>query len=122
MTNMKSRTAAVMLLVAVGGWIGVARAHHFNGACAFELNALEAAIGDGMFLGRNASTDQSNLLAKLEAAAAKVRLNKYDDAVDKLQNISDTATALADAPKQKLEDASRINSAVVTAIGCVSGL
>jgi hypothetical protein len=75
-----------------------------------------------MFLGRNASTDQSNLLAKLEAAAAKVRLNKYDDAVDKLQNISDTATALADAPKQKLDDASRINSAVVTAIGCVSGL
>ena len=122
MTNMKSRTAAVMLLVAVGGWTGVAWAHHFNGACAFELNALEAAIGDGMFLGRNASTDQSNLLAKLEAAAAKVRLNKYDDAVDKLQNISDTATALADAPKQKLEDASRINSAVVTAIGCVSGL
>ena len=49
-------------------------------------------------------------------------MNKFDDAVDKLQNISDTATALADAPKQKLEDASGINWAVVTAIGCVGGL
>lgn len=122
MSNMKSRTAAVLLLLAVGGWTGAAWANHFTGACASELNALEAAIGGGVFLGRNASTDQSNLLAKLEAAAAKVRLNKYDDAVDKLQNISDTATALADAPKQKLEDASGINGAVATAIACVGGL
>ena len=122
MTNRKRGAAAVLLLAAVGGWPAVAWAKHFTGACASELHALETTIQNGVFLGKNASTDQSNLLAKLEAAAAKVGLNKYDDAVDKLQNISDTATALADAPKQKLEDASGINGAVVTAIGCVGGL
>jgi len=122
MTNMKRGAAAVLLLAAVGGWTGIAWANHFTGACASELNALETTIQNGVFLGKNASTDQSNLLAKLEAAAVKVGLNKFDDAVDKLQNISDTATALADAPKQKLEDASGINWAVVTAIGCVGGL
>lgn len=76
----------------------------------------------GFFLGKNAATDQSNLLAKLEAAAAKVRLSKFSDAVDKLQNISDTATALAGAQKPKLEDASQINGAVVIAISCIGAL
>ncbi|MGE5128333.1 MAG: hypothetical protein ACM3IK_01780 [Sphingomonadaceae bacterium] len=122
MTNMQRGAAVVMLSAAVGGWTGVARANHFTDACASELNAVETAIESGVFLGKNASTDQSNLLAKLEAAAAKISLTKYDDAVDKLQNISDTATALADAPKQKLEDASGINAAVVIAIDCVGGL
>lgn len=60
--------------------------------------------------------------AKLEAAAARVGLSKFSDAVDKLQNISDTATALANAPKAKLEDATQINGAVVTAIGCIGAL
>ncbi|HEX6321634.1 MAG TPA: hypothetical protein VFZ84_22420 [Burkholderiales bacterium] len=122
MTNMKRRAAAVLLLAAVGGWNGVAWANHFTGACASELNAVETAIQNGVFLGKSASTDQTNLLAKLEAAAAKVGLKKYDDAVDKLQDISDKATALASAPKSKLEDASGINGAVITAIACVGGL
>jgi hypothetical protein len=122
MKNMKRRAAAVLLLAAVGGWNGVAWANHFTGACASELNAVETAIRNGVFLGKNASTDQTNLLAKLEAAAAKVGLKKYDDAVDKLQDISDKATELASAPKSKLEDASGINGAVITAIACVGGL
>ena len=100
----------------------VTRADHFAGACATELNAVETAIGGGVFIGKSAATDQSNLLVKLEATAAKVQLGKYSDAVDKLQNISDTATALADAQRPKLEDASVINGTVVTAIGCVSSL
>ena len=86
------------------------------------MNAVQAAIDGGVFLGKNASSNQSNLGAKLEAAAAKIELNKYDDAVDKLLSISATATALADAPKPKLEDATFINGAVETAIGCVGGL
>ena len=49
------------------------------------------------------------------SAAAKVRLSKFSDAVDKLQDISDTATAFANAPKPKLENAGAINGAVVTA-------
>ena len=100
----------------MGGSAGVALAVDPNLACACELNAVDTAIVDGNFVGKNASTAESNLRAKLEAAAAKVGLRKFDDAVDKLQNISDTATALADASKYKLEGVSRINEAVVTAI------
>jgi hypothetical protein len=100
----------------VGGSIGVAWAVDPRLACASELNAVDSAIVDGVFVGKNASTDESNLRAKLEAAAAKFGLRKFDDAVDNLQNISDTATVPANAPRQKLEDASGINEAVVTAI------
>ena len=116
MTNLKRAVAAVLLVAAVGGSSGVAWAVDPNLACACELNAVDTAIVDGNFVGKNASTAESNLRAKLEAAAAKVGLRKYDDAVDKLHNISDTATALADASKHKLEGVSRINEAVVTAI------
>ncbi len=122
MTNRKRMAIVVLLLSVIGAWAGVAKADHFTGACAAELNAVEAAIQTGTFVGNKAATDQSNLLAKLEAAAAKVRIGKFSDAVDKLQNISDTATALAGAPKPKLEDASQINGAVVSAIACVGAL
>ena len=115
-------TIVALTFAAVGSWFTVARADHFTGACGLELNAVEAAIQNAAFVGANPATDQSNLLAKLEAAAAKVQLDKPADAVDKLQNISDTATALAAAPKPKLEDASLINGAVVTAIACVGSL
>ena len=122
MRNKKRLAAVFLLLAAIGAWTSAAKADHFTGVCATELNGVETAIQNGIFVGKNASTDQSNLLAKLEAAAAKVRLSKFSDAVDKLQNISDTATALAGAQKPKLEDASQINGAVVTAIGCVGAL
>lgn len=90
--------------------------------CGNELNDVESAILYANFTGKRAATDQSNLLAKLAAADSKITLKKYSDAVDKLLNISDTATALADAPKPKLEDASGINDAVTVAIGCVGNL
>ena len=122
MTDKKKLGAAILLCATVGGWSGATLADHFTGACAIQLNATETAIQTAIFLGRNASTDRTNLLAKLQAAGAKVGLTKYSDAVDKLQNISDTATALANAPKPKIEDASGINAAVVTAIGCVGAL
>ena len=118
----RAATLGLLLVAAVDGSIGVAWVVDQGLACASELNAVDTAIVDGVFLGKNASTDESNLRAKLEAAAAKVGLRKYDDAVDKLHNISDTATALANAPKQKLEDASGINEAVRTAISCIGGL
>lgn len=97
-------------------------ADHFTGACGEELNSVEFAINNGVFYGRNAATSKSNLLVKLEAAGAKVALGKYSDAVDKLLDISDSATKLADSPKSKLEDASAINGSVGQAIGCVGAL
>lgn len=98
------------------------RADHFTGACGAELNAVEFAIDNGIFYGRNAASSQSNLLTKLEAAAAKIALGKYSDAADKLLDISDSATKLAESSKPKLEDASAINGSVGQAIGCVGAL
>ena len=111
-----------LLAAAMGMWTSVASANHFTGACAAELNAVEFEIGQAVFLGQNAATDQSNLLAKLEAAGAKVQLGKPADAVDKLDDISTKVTELVSAPKPKLADGSGITTAVVGAIACVGKL
>lgn len=118
---MKALTLA-LLMAAMGAWAGAARADHFAGACAYELNAVEAAIRAGVFTGQRAATDQSNLLAKLEAAGAKVDLGKFSDAVDKLDDISDKVAELVGAAKPKLADGSGINAAVTAAIACVGRL
>lgn len=94
-------------------------AAHAATSCATELDSVGGAIVAATFFGKNAATNETNLLAKLEAARAKLGLGKPGDAVDKLQDISDTATALADATKPKLDDASVINAAVATAIVCI---
>ncbi|HJV26570.1 MAG TPA: hypothetical protein VJ673_12855 [Aromatoleum sp.] len=117
------RTLAAALISAIGTIAaGQAHATHYTVACGTELNAVEAAIMAGLFLGKNASGDQGNLLAKLDAAAAKILLQKYADAIDKLEDVSNTATALAGASKPKLDDATAINSSVRAAIGCVGSL
>ena len=122
---MSNRMKAVILaLVAAtaGAWAGAVRAVHVEGACALELNAVEAAINAAVFQGQRANTDKSNLLAKLDAADAKVDLDKFSDAVDKLDDISDKASELANAAKAKLADATGINTAVSAAIACVGSL
>ena len=119
MSSVRSLVISFIVFTVLGLWLGIADAGHFTGACSAELNAVEQAINDGEFLGNKASTDQSNLLVKLQAAAGKLSLQKFSDAVDKLQDISDTATALATAPKPKLRDATTINDAVIDAIACV---
>ena len=122
MTNSMKAVTLALLVAAMGMWTSAARANHFLGACAFELNSVEAAIQVAVFQGQNAATDQSNLLAKLEAAGAKVQLGKFSDAVDKLNDISTKVTELVSAPKPKLADGSGINTAVVGAIACVGRL
>jgi hypothetical protein len=122
MTNSTKAVVLTLFMAAMGMWTSVASANHFTGACAFELNAVEAAIHGATFSGQNATTDQTNLLAKLEAANAKIAEGKFSDAVDKLDEISDKATALAGAAKPKLADATGINTAVASAISCVARL
>ena len=109
-------------MLAVSMMMGAGTASATAGDCAAELIAVGSAIDAGVYLGKRAATSESNLQAKLEAADAKVSLDKFSDAVDKLMNISDTATALADAPKAKLEDATDINDAVSAAIICVGNV
>ena len=83
---------------------------------------LAAAISGGLYTGKRAATDESNLLTKLAAAEAKVSFDKFSDAIDKLDQISEKATDLANAQKSKLDDATAINNAVTDAIGCVAAL
>lgn len=110
-------TLGVLLLLPSMG-----NAAHYAVQCATELNSLEMAIEDANFIGRRSATNRSNLLAKLEAANAKISLYKYSDAIDKLEAISDNATNLADAQKQKLADATAINVAVSNSISCTATL
>ena len=101
------------------------------GDCGYWLNVdngvvkdglIAQAIDDAYFIGKRADTDESNLIAKLAASGAKVSQNKFSDAIDKLMQISDKATALASAQKAKLDDATGINIAVTDALACVGPL
>ena len=125
MRTHRVKQLAVALLVTLAAVASPAYAEHpdYSGlACGAELNTLGSAIDVALFLGRNATTNQSNLLAKLASAATKVSQQKYPDAIDKLEDISNTATALAGALKPKLEDATAINDAATAAILCVGAL
>lgn len=126
-------------ILTVGGMIAAlallpfaARAMHFAdlrscsnaapGTVGSTLSAVELAINSAAFLGRNATSDQSNLLSKLQFAYSKATQQKWGDAMQKLQDISDAATALAGAAKPKLDDATGINNAVTVATACMTGL
>jgi hypothetical protein len=61
------------------------------------------------------------MLDKHYQAIVKLRRGKFDDAIDKLINISDKAYNLASAfPKPKLVDDSAISEAVNDAIACIA--
>lgn len=87
--------------------------------CAGEVALLRNAINAAVFLGATASSNKSNLLAKVEGASAKLARDKPLDAIDIFLSISAKATELADAPKPKLQDATEINSSAEVAITCV---
>ncbi len=101
---------------------GTANASHITGSCAAELNGIESAIDGAVFLSKRAEMDKTNLLAKLDAADAKLDREKFSDAIDKLLAISNKATDMAGARKAKLDDASGINIAVSDALICVGAL
>lgn len=109
--------AAAMLFSAMGNASAA-----YSGPCQAQFTTLEFAIRNAVFLGAKASTDQTNLLAKLGAAQAKATEEppKFGDAIDKLQDISDTASALANATKPKLQDATAINTAVIDTMRCLA--
>ena len=86
--------------------------------CVEEMSDVYYAINDGDFIGRKAEMDKSNMLTKDDAAVSKLKLYKFSDAIDKLDNISDKATLLATAGKPKLGDSTVITEAVSAAIQC----
>ncbi len=80
------------------------------------------AIDEGVYTRKRASTDESNLLAKLAAAEGKVWHNKFSNAIATLEQMTDKATSLVESPKPKLEDANDINYALASAMDCVGNL
>lgn len=100
--------------------MGVANAAGpYAGPCGGALDAVQQAIEAAAFFDPKAATNESNLLVKLDSAAAKLKQNKPLDAMANLDAISDRATELATAPKPKLDDATGINYAAANAITCV---
>ena len=87
--------------------------------CVDEMNAVVDAIEGGIFRGRKGDMDKANMLTKYDAAVAKLGFYKFSDAIDKLDDIADKATALATAAKPKLVDSTAITTSVSAAIVCV---
>lgn len=67
--------------------------------------------------------DQENMVLKAKYAILKLDVGKFEDAADKLWDISEKANALEDAkPKPKLDGAGEIDSAISEAVDCINGL
>ncbi len=121
MKNLKLGRATILAvaMAAAFAWVGTRSATAAVEPCTAEFDAVRASIESAVFVGKNAATDQSSLLAKVEAAEAKAIDGKLTDASDKLLDVADTAALLASAPKPKLEDASGIIASVDAAVACL---
>lgn len=73
------------------------------------------------FTGRGAQRAQDGLEAKAMTAGGKIEVNKYDDALQKLEEIVLKVDDLVGAPKPKLSEdgANQISGAAMTAMDCV---
>jgi hypothetical protein len=90
------------------------------GDCSVEFGGVAQAIDDAIYLGKRPLMSESSLEVKLESAIAKVSHDKFDDAVEKLEELSWADPLIT--RKVKLEDATGINDAVALAIICVASL
>ena len=118
---MKYSKMVAMLLVTSSPML-ISTVYASEPPCGDDMAIVQFAIDTGIYDGKKATGNQSNLDMKLAAAEAKLVLLKRDDAVDKLYDISEKATAWANAPKAKLDDATAINDAVADAISCIGSL
>jgi len=112
-----SKMVAMLLVTSTPMLVSTALAS--EALCGGAMDDVAAAIEGGTYYGRNASGNKSNLEVKLGAAETKLTFYKIDDAIDKLYDISEKATAWANAPKAKLDDATAINYAVADALVCI---
>lgn len=88
-----------------------------------ELEALYDAINEAYFSGKNHVKDKAYMLRKYDYAVIKLGLGKYDDAIGKFMDISEKATYMSTATKQKQKleplDAESITDAVDSVL-CIS--
>lgn len=115
--SITSTIALTALLLPNVGTAASAYPYYGNFACASFLNAAGEKITAARFEGKNAVADQKNLISKLDAAYSKLIVNppKYEDAITKLENISQTAYELSSADKPKLDSAAA--TAIMDAAG-----
>jgi hypothetical protein len=78
-------------------------------------------VNSSEFIGRGAQRAQDGLEAKAMTAGGKVEVNKYDDALQKLEEVVLKVDDLVGAPKPKLSEngANQISRAAMTAMDCV---
>jgi hypothetical protein len=122
-TTIKHTKLSVVALVMSTAFLLPGVAGAADEICKVKLAEVETAILDGDFLGKFGYRDESNMLNKHYQARVKLRRGKFDNAIDKLINISDKAYDLASAfPKSKLSDVSEaaISMAVNDAIDCIA--
>jgi hypothetical protein len=65
--------------------------------CVDEMSDVYYGIDGGDFNGRNGEMNKSRMLAKYDAAVSKLKLYKFSDAIDKLDDIAEKATVLSTA-------------------------
>ncbi|HET9439401.1 MAG TPA: hypothetical protein VFO52_04495, partial [Longimicrobiales bacterium] len=92
--------------------------------CGADITAVEQAVGEVTFLGRQADKDRAGLQGKLDNAQVKLDEGKFADTIDKLTDFRETVIALRDAAKPKLSaaDAQKLLDAVDMALACVSAI
>lgn len=114
---MSKQIRTLIALVSVPFALAAGAAHASDTTtCVGEVSVVKDAITAGVFTN---AINQTNLLLKVDAARAKLDLNKPSDAVDLLIAVSDKATELATATKPKLADATGINATASTAVACI---
>lgn len=88
--------------------------------CQGEIALLRTATLDASL----APKIETGLVGKADAAADKLDLGKFGDALQKLQDYDATLAALHDAPKPKVDedDYDLLNGTVDAAIACVAGI
>lgn len=116
---MKTTNKAAILLCAIALSVASqgALADH---PCAAEVTAVDNAILSAVFNGKRGEIDRTRMRGKVTEAISKLHQAKYDDAIQKLVDISDKADALATSAKQKLEDDTDIQMSIYYANQCIS--
>lgn len=93
-------------IVALIGALGiVVSSQSFAGdtdACTTAIGIAKTATAGTEFSGRNAQKSEDSLIAKLDSAALKASIGKYEDAVQKLNDYRNSVISMADAVKPKL--------------------
>jgi FIMAH domain-containing protein len=116
-----ARTTIALLAICLALMGSVAHAETLA-ECQAQLAALREQTLSTTFTGKNAATDQANLVAKLDAASAKLAEGKFTDAVQKLQDFEAKVQQFIDAGKVAPDAGAALISSAEAVITCVNNL